>query len=469
MMSQSPQQRKAPLSPEEALRSIRGARRGLAAVVLVTILGTVVFAGLWQRKVEELLLVTPEQYATQGAGSARYFKGRLEEALTELMERRQGLGPRPGEELPLLFQQQLQQLASDQPTTLPAILTLLHRNEESGRYEPVARLIGRGQVPDPPAAEFRPDGALRVAVVERESDWAVVVHGPIRVGKLDGDPFQFRCVSVYHSFGEVAAVGVRYSLILLISYLLLLYGVLFLGLRLRRRMTETVLATREKEVRLKAMGSVAEGIAHEVRNPLNATSLMVQYMERLAQKTDQVAAPEDYERIYIELGRIRKIIDNFVGFAKLRDMEVTQGSLGDIAAEALEACAEKLEKAGAQASLTVDGDVSIEGDAPKMTRVCRSLIENAIEEVQGQDDGRIVIEVAGSKKSVSLIVSDNGSGATAEVLESMFEPYYSTRSRSTGLGLTLARTVVESHGGTISVQDRAGGGCSFTVLLPRTF
>jgi signal transduction histidine kinase len=192
-------------------------------------------------------------------------------------------------------------------------------------------------------------------------------------------------------------------------------------------------------------------------------------MERLAQKTDQVAAPEDYERIYIELGRIRKIIDNFVGFAKLRDMEVTQGSLGDIAAEALSACAEKLEKAGAEASLTVDGDVSIEGDAPKMTRACRSLIENAIEEVQGQDDGRIVIEVAGSKKSVSLMVSDNGSGASAEVLESMFEPYYSTRSRSMGLGLTLARTVVESHGGTISVQDRVGGGCSFTVLLPRTF
>ena len=468
-MPQSRPQRAAPLTLEDALRSIRGAKRGLAVVAFVTLLGTLVFAGLWQRKVEELLIVSPEQYATQGAGTARYYKGRLEEALTQLMERRQGLGPRPGEELPLLFQQQLQQLASDQPTTLPAVLTLLRRVEETGRHEPVARLLGQGGVADPSEDEFRTDGALRVAVVERENDWAVVVRGPVRVRKLDGEPFQFRCVSVYHSFGDVAAIGVRYSLILLIGYLLLLYGVLFLGLRLRRRMTETVLATREKEVRLKAMGSVAEGIAHEVRNPLNATSLMVQYMERLAQKTDQTATPEDYERIYIELGRIRKIIDNFVGFAKLRDMEVTHCNVAGIAQEAIDACAEKIETAGAEVELKTRGDASIEGDAPKMSRVCRSLIENAIEAVKDQEGGRIVIEVDGSKKSVSLIVSDDGSGASVEAMESMFEPYYSTRSRSMGLGLTLARTVVESHGGTISVQERAGGGCCFTVVLPRTF
>lgn len=468
-MSRTSPHRKRPLSPEDARRSIRNARAGLGLVALVTLAGTVLFAGLWQQKVEELLVVSPAQYATQGAGAARYYKGRLEEALTELVNRRQGLGPRPGEELPLLFQKQLQRLAADQPTTLPAVLTLLRRDEESNDFRPVARLVGRGQVADPPDEEFHPDGDLLVAVVDSRGDQAVVVRGPIQVGRLDGDLFRFRCVSVYHSFGDVAAVGIRYSLILLVSYLLLLYGLLFLGLRLRKRMTETVLAAREKVVRLEAMGGVAEGIAHEIRNPLNAISLQVQYMERLLTTPDKDARPVDYQRIYIQLGAIRKVIDNFVGFAKLRDMELSRMSLEEVVRRSLDECQSGLDSAGIETSVEVDGDVTLEGDEPKLTRVVKSLLENAMDAVDEQAPGIIRFAINGAKAAVTLKISDNGKGATTVELENMFEPYRTSASTKMGLGLTLARTVIESHGGTISVREKADGGCCITLVLPRTF
>ncbi|MCA9320047.1 MAG: GHKL domain-containing protein [Planctomycetes bacterium] len=255
---------------------------------------------------------------------------------------------------------------------------------------------------------------------------------------------------------------------LVLAYLAILYLLLILVYFLGRREMRLAFAAAERAIRLKAIGSVAEGIAHEVRNPLNAISLSVQYIEMVPDKLGHPAAPEDFQRVYTELGKIRKVIDNFVGFTRLREIELSDWDAIALVDEVLEDFAPRFSEHEIEVQVHRRGSAELTADRPKLRRVLQSILRNAVEAVAGTERRLIQVTVDGeSRRVVRISIRDSGPAADRKTLENMFDPYFTTRSSAMGLGLTLAKTVVESHGGVIQAAAAQGGGCAVVIEIPR--
>ena len=423
------------------------------------------FLGTWNRHVEGL---EPDVFRGQGLEWGVYFQKDLERRLEEFLARP---STRDWErEFPLQVGIDYRQ-GTARPRVEATELSLLAADDGS---EPLAVLLGAK------LAEFADDGfeyerlsGLNVRVDTDEDGGHVYVVGPVRGSSIGGEKsealFRFRLALRFPPLRIITAESRRYAQILLLLYLLMLYGILIAVYVAGRRGVMARYRAKEKEIRLNAVGAVAEGIAHEVRNPLNAVSLLIQYVERLREKSGKHPAPEDFQRLYLELGKIRKVIDNFVGFAKLRDLELSDWNFGEAVAEAVSSLENVATGAGATISIECLGNLELHGDRPKMLQVIRSVVENAIEAVGNAEERTIRVAADGRKDMIRFAIRDPGESPSEKVLQNMFDPYFTTHRQAMGLGLTLAKTIVESHGGTIEAASPEGGGCVVTMRLPRRF
>ena len=223
----------------------------------------------------------------------------------------------------------------------------------------------------------------------------------------------------------------------------------------------------EKTTRLNAIGEVAGGIAHEVRNPLNAISLSVQYMQKLGERGGPVSTEKDFARIHLELGKIRKVVDSFVKFARIRDMVVAPMDLGEVMDEAVARFIPDMETRSIRRTVAREGDLTCSGDKEKILEVFVAVLQNAIDAMRDVEAGELGVRIAGRGRSIRATVRDTGDVVDESSLTNIFEPSFRTRDTALGLGMTVARTFVESHGGSISAALAQGGGCVVTIDLPR--
>jgi signal transduction histidine kinase len=232
------------------------------------------------------------------------------------------------------------------------------------------------------------------------------------------------------------------------------------------------LATRREELcsegedRSRALEGVAARLAHEVKNPLAAIKGLSAHMA--SQATD----PKMAERLSIvaaEADRLREIVDGFLSFSRgLDELTVAKTKPFDLARELtllLETRA-----ADAQLSLEVTGSVesALNADVRKLRQVLLNLVLNAM---QASPPGETVTihvgEKCGADGFLRLTVSDHGVGMSPEVLERIRKPYFTTREGGTGLGVAVARGLVEQHGGRISYESAPGKGTTVSIDLPR--
>jgi signal transduction histidine kinase len=232
------------------------------------------------------------------------------------------------------------------------------------------------------------------------------------------------------------------------------------------------LATRREELcsegedRTRALEGVAARLAHEVKNPLAAIKGLSAHMA--TQATDKKMA-ERLSIVAAEADRLREIVDGFLSFSRgLDELTVTKTKPYDLARELtllLETRA-----ADAQLSLEVTGsvDASVNADVRKIRQVLLNLVLNAM---QSSPPGETVTIVIGEKCDADgflrLQVADHGAGMTPEVLERIRKPYFTTREGGTGLGVAVARGLVEQHGGRISYESAPGKGTTVSIDLPR--
>jgi len=248
-----------------------------------------------------------------------------------------------------------------------------------------------------------------------------------------------------------------------------IYLLAVLGSLLSRSQERRLNRAREKAGRLRAVGAVAGGIAHEVRNPLNAISLRLQYLERRMRRTGECPTPEDYARIHLELGKIKKVVDGFVNFARARELTLEAVDLQELLAEVLKSFEPALEEGGIAHELRASGDVVCKVDRERIREVLQAVVANSLESMSEAGKGSLKIRVRGERKRVLVHVRDTGEVLGEGTVERIFEPYFTTRDHALGLGMTVARTLVESHGGSIEAAAVQGGGCLITVALPRSF
>jgi signal transduction histidine kinase len=225
------------------------------------------------------------------------------------------------------------------------------------------------------------------------------------------------------------------------------------------------LQQREREVlraeQLAAVGQVAAGVAHELRNPLTSVKMLVQ----TGLEGPNGLPPEDLGVIEHEVRRMEGCIQTFLDFARPPSAERRRTDLLAVVRRAL-ALVEgraRRQKVKCLAELP-DGPVELNIDGNQIQQVLVNLLLNALDALpQG---GTIRLAVRREGGAVAVAVRDDGPGIAPKVLERLFEPFVSTKETGLGLGLSICRRLVEAHGGAIRGGNAPEGGAAFTFTLP---
>jgi signal transduction histidine kinase len=218
----------------------------------------------------------------------------------------------------------------------------------------------------------------------------------------------------------------------------------------------------ENEDRTRALEGMAARLAHEVKNPLAAIKGLSTHMARNS------SDPTTAERLAIvaaEAERLQYIVDGFLSFSRgLDDLNVAPTRPQQVARELAVLLEARAQEAGV--TLAVDGDagLEIEADARKLRQILLNVVLNA---VQASPNGATVsIGVASRCGGALITVRDEGAGMTPEVLDRIRKPYFTTKEGGTGLGVAVARGLVEQHGGRLEFASVPGKGTTVSILMP---
>jgi signal transduction histidine kinase len=220
------------------------------------------------------------------------------------------------------------------------------------------------------------------------------------------------------------------------------------------------LARQQRSERLAAIGQLSGGVAHELRNPLNVVKTSVYFLLHARNPTPEKQA-EHLRRIEENVRRADGIITALSGFARMPQPELRPFAVGRCVAEALDA---DPPPEGVQVRLDLPGSLPPAlGDAAQVRIVLANLIRNAREAMPG--GGLLTISGRREGDGLAVTVSDTGPGIAPEHLGRVMEPLFSTKARGLGLGLALARAILDKHGGGLAVTSELGRGSAFTVRL----
>ncbi|HVF72260.1 MAG TPA: ATP-binding protein [Chthoniobacterales bacterium] len=231
-----------------------------------------------------------------------------------------------------------------------------------------------------------------------------------------------------------------------------------------RRSTEKTI---ESE-RFNALTLLAAGVAHEIGNPLNSLHIHLQLMERKVRKLDGRIKEELEEAIAIsraEITRLDSIVTQFLQAIRPSKPVLHTENLNTIVDEALRFFGPEI----ADRDIVVEAELRpdlpmLELDRDQMKQAFYNVIKNSFEAMKRRGILRIQTDMDGSHVSVSF--TDTGGGMSAESLSRVFEPYFTTKSSGSGLGLLIVRRIVREHGGEMAIESNEGKGLTLTIHLP---
>ena len=214
--------------------------------------------------------------------------------------------------------------------------------------------------------------------------------------------------------------------------------------------------------RLSALGNLAAGVAHDVRNPLNAIKLLSSHaLDNVSEES--VAKP--LRTIRDEVDRLEEIVSDFLSLAKETEIRPEPQQVDAMLGE----CARLLEQEAQARGVTLvcdlrAGDTELMLDQKHWTRAVLNVLLNALESCT--EGGRVRLFSRMTDQDCEIEIRDDGPGLSRDALERIFEPYYTTKLGGTGLGLSITRGIVEEHGGAIEITSAEGQGCQVLIRLP---
>jgi len=262
--------------------------------------------------------------------------------------------------------------------------------------------------------------------------------------------------------------------ILLFSLLLLVFG--GVGITFIYRMENRHLARMQEmeakihqSEKLSSLANLAAGVAHEIRNPLNAIGMAIQRLQREF-APEQAEQQSEYNRftdvLRSEVGRVNKIIEQFLFFARPARLELQAVPVKDILKDLLLLCQEAAEQQRVTLEEEIEANLPpLMLDRQRMHEALWNLVNNGLQAMPG--GGRLRLTAKRHEgKEVLIQIADTGEGIPQENLGKIFDYYFSTKEKGMGLGLPLAHKIIQEHGGMIEVKSAVGTGTTFQVHLP---
>ncbi len=224
----------------------------------------------------------------------------------------------------------------------------------------------------------------------------------------------------------------------------------------------------EKEVlRTEKQASLDEltaTFAHEIRNPIAAAKSLVQQMGEDPTSNENV----EYAKVALdELARVEKSVSHLLKYAKEEDYNFGNVNLAAVLDAALTQMRAKLESKPIVVSRNYLGGPTVRADADKLRQVFSNVIDNAIDAMEGvAGERRIEMSIQAGDAMAAVRIRDNGCGIAPDKIGKIFNPFYTSKENGTGLGMAVAKKIIEAHNGTVKVNSHVGAGTEFIFSIP---
>ncbi|MEW6328142.1 MAG: ATP-binding protein [Thermodesulfobacteriota bacterium] len=239
---------------------------------------------------------------------------------------------------------------------------------------------------------------------------------------------------------------------------------------------EEQLAQREKELgkkneellqsrKLAAMGTLASGVAHELNNPLNNIYISAQVLMKETGDSYSLTARETVNDILGQTLRVKRIVGDLLEFARGKEPQLREVEIDKLLMGAYKLVSTTTDTKDINFVMDTDpAGVIINADYEQMERVFINLFTNAVDAMNGKGD--LAVAINREPGFITIKISDTGKGMPADIVDKIFEPFYTTKDKGTGLGLAIVFNIIKKHNGAISVESEKERGTRFTITLP---
>lgn len=449
-----------------------GTRRSSAQVCVILVSGfllsgvlTWISARTWeelQRLQIEMIAYTPDRFSvgmklSEGVGDLA--DGLAQIQLTDLDAEREGFN-RKVEKLLSLIERSKASLES------PRELALLQAFESEMRTFLTNTVSYQGK--GVKGIRRWTAARLKQEIGEHASKLSTLAEEMVRGQQLSRHVVSDRMQHIIAGMGQLW----KGSLALLITCLLAMIWAIYRTwiAPLRTELDESRLVI-ERQEKLASLGTLAAGVAHEIRNPLTAMKLRLYSLEGALRR--DAAEMEDLAILKGELHRLERIVKDFLQFARPAEPDIHSVSPRVLFLQVHTLLAAELEKRGIRLHVQEGSESAVMADSRQMAQVLINLVQNASDSIAAPGDIFLRWRPVNSPPAplsgpfVSLEVVDSGAGIPLELQRRIFDPFFSTKTSGTGLGLPIAARMVEKQGGLIQFESCVGEGTVFKVLLRR--
>jgi len=234
--------------------------------------------------------------------------------------------------------------------------------------------------------------------------------------------------------------------------------------------------------KLAALGRLSAGVAHEVKNPLNAMMIHLELLRQkfagsaqpvvargavaIAPAVDPSEAMQHVEIIGNEIRRLDEVVQSFLKFSRPEDLRLQPVAPGALLDEVVPILRPEAERSSVDVMIDCRGVPDVNGDPAMLRQAFLNLALNAVQAMPNGGTLRIACEAARGRR-VAITFSDTGVGIKPEHLQKIFDLYFTTKSKGSGIGLSMVYRTVQMHDGEIEVQSTPGAGTTFRLLLPQ--
>lgn len=432
----------------------------------IALFGWLIFKSLSQREVENVLLETraeAEPLARQLEERARKLGQDLYVAVSVDQDKTTYIQsfPTQGDMIVSLeirdssgrvvYQEDnMQQLPPDSPSLVPL-------EDDPSRIASETSIEPSDAPPEPP-----PTPGLQLEAVEV----AIGDFGTMIVGLDETALLEQLGVLRQDLIRQTSVIGV-----VTLTLLVMAFAAIWILFQRSRRLEEQAV---EAE-RMAYIGTLASGLAHEIRNPLNSLSLNMQMLEEEMSPPSPAAAAQQAngskQRLLAitrsELRRLERLATDFLSYAKPRPLELEQIPAAELLEEVLEVMSGEVQERGATVKIKdTSAGATVRVDRSQIKQLLINLTHNALAASEGLEDAVVQLIARRTGGQVALEVSDNGPGIAQEDQERIFDLFYSTRKGGTGLGLAIVKRIASAHDTELEVASRPGAGTTMRLRLP---